>query len=377
MKSFPATVCLCVWLSLAAAPVRPCCHAQESRAWSHVPVNIHFGQTDGDLTDAQIDFLSGHADIVTLEKGHGAGVHGSTERGIAETARRIKARNPHVKVLFYFNTFINWPRYESFESYNPEWTLRGPTGEILTHRSGRPRPDLSNPAFREWWSDVVAREMRRGPVDGLFADALAQALQPGLARTLGGAKARAVATGLEEMMVLTKRKIGPDKIILANGTRGVENRGLLDWPGVDGIMIEHFDAFSSRQPEQLKADLDTMELAAQRGKLVSLKGWPGFTWMDDETMKRPKAELLAVARDRITFPLACFLVAAQPGGYFCYSWGYRESHGTLDPYPELRRPLGPPKSAATWNGLQATREFEHVSVWVDLETKRARLDWRD
>jgi hypothetical protein len=92
--------------------------------------------------------------------------------------------------------------------------------------------------------------------------------------------------------------------------------------------------------------------------------------------QRPYAELLQLARERLTFPLACFLVAAQPGSQFCYSWGYREEHGMLDAYPEFDRPLGPPQADAKWVGLTATREFAHASVWVDLTTKQARIDWR-
>jgi hypothetical protein len=92
-------------------------------------------------------------------------------------------------------------------------------------------------------------------------------------------------------------------------------------------------------------------------------------------MQRPYAELLKLARERLTFPLACFLVAAQPGSHFCYSWGYTHTHGMLDPYAEFDRPLGPPQADATWVGLTATREFAHASVRVDLTTRQARIDW--
>jgi hypothetical protein len=178
-------------------------------------------------------------------------------------------------------------------------------------------------------------------------------------------------------MALTKRKIGRDKILLANGTRAGKNIELLDWDGIDGVMIEHFDAFTARAPADLKADLDTMALAARKGKFVSLKGWPGFTWLDKEMMKQPHAELLRLARERITFPLACFLVGAQPGSYFCYAWGYTDRDGGLDAYPELDRPLGAPRGDAVWKGFTGTREFVHASVRVDLTTKQAQIDWKN
>jgi hypothetical protein len=140
-------------------------------------------------------------------------------------------------------------------------------------------------------------------------------------------------------------------------------------------MIEHFGGFKTDSSTDIKTDLDSIALAAAKGKFVVIKGWPGFNWLDKKMMQRPYAELLQLARERLTFPLACFLVAAQPGSHFCYSWGYREDQGMLDAYPEFDRPLGPPKAAATWAGLTATREFAHASVWVDLTTQQARIEW--
>ncbi len=344
--------------------------------WDRVPLNIHFGKRTADVTDAEIDFLATHSRFIALEKSHGLAAHGSTEAGIADTARRIKLRNPDAKVLFYFNAFINWPGYDAFKTYRPEWTLRTAAGEIVAHPSGTPRPDPSNAEFREWWSEVVAAAHRDAPLDGLFADALPQALSPALARQVGEAKARAVVQGLREMLALTKRKLGPGRVVLVNGLRTTDFRELLDWEGIDGVMIEHFGAFKTDSPADLKADLDSIALAATKGKFVVLKGWPGFNWLDAEMMKRPHAELLQLARERITFPLACFLIAAQSGSHFCYSWGYTDRHGMLDPYPEFDRPLGPPKADALWTGLTATREFAHASVWVDLTAGTARITWR-
>jgi dienelactone hydrolase len=344
--------------------------------WDRVPLYIHFGQRTGDLTDAQIAFLASHSRFITLEKSHGVAVHGSTENGIADTARRLKQCNPEVKVLFYFNGFINWPGYDAFKTYRPEWTLRAPDGQVLTHPSGTPRPDPSNAEFRAWWSEVVAAAHLTAPLDGVFVDALPQALSPGLARQVGNAKAKAIVQGLREMIALTKRKLGPGRFIVANGLRTTDFREILDWEGIDFVMIEHFGAFATDAPADIKADLDSIALAASKGKHVIIKGWPGFNWRDNEMMKRPYDELLDLARKRITFPLACFLIGAQPGSYFCYSWGYTDRMGSLESYPEFERPLGLPKADAAWKGLTATREFTHASVWVDLTTKEARINWR-
>lgn len=375
----PLLIGIGLLLGLAACNPVPTTSVAKSNVsssnWDRVPVNIHFGKTDGDLTDAEIDFLASYNGWIILEKRHGLEVHGSTEAGIANTARRLKQSNPNVKVLFYLNSFINWPGYECYETYQPEWDLRAPDGSVVFKTKNIARPDPSNPEFREWWSQVIADQMKDGWIDGVFVDALPQVLDSGLAAQLGDEKARAVIAGVRDMIALTKQKIGPDKMILANGTRGEDYREILDWSGLDGIMIEHFDEFGSHEAATIKADLETIQLAAAKGKFVVIKAWPGFAWNDSPMMKRPHEELLKMARERITFPLACFLVAAQPDSQFCYSWGYREKHGMLDAYPEFQKPLGPPEADAVWDGMTATREFKHASVWVDLISKEARIDW--
>jgi len=381
MKTITSVILVAILSAAACLAAEPAAKTDAAAtltgfSWDRVPLNIHFGKRNADMTDAEIDFLATHSRLIALEKGHGAGVHGSTEAGVADTARRLKQRNPAVKVLFYLNAFINWGGYESFKTYRPEWTLRDTKGKEVMKTGTVSRPDPSNADFREWWSDVVAAEMKRGPIDGVFVDALPQALTPALAKTIGAEKEKAVVAGLREMIALTKRKIGADKILLANGTRTTDFREILDWEGIDGVMVEHFAGFKTDQPADIKADLDTITLAATKGKFVVIKGWPGFNWLDTEMMKRPHAELLKLARERITFPLACFLVAAQPGSHFCYSWGYSDHHGMLDAYPELERPLGPPSADAIWDALTATREFAHASVFVNLETKTARIDWK-
>ncbi len=357
-------------------------HAEESQvafpgfAWDRVPLNIHFGKRTTDVSDSEIDFLARHSDFICLEKSHGARVHGSTEAGIADTAKRIIAKNADAKVLFYFNAFINWSGYEASQTYRDEWTLRTSSGETVKHPSGTSRPDPSSAAFREWWSDVVVKASRSAPLGGVFIDAIPQALSPGLTRQVGEKKSAAIIAGLRDMIAMTKRKLGPDSIVLVNGLRTTDFREILDWEGIDGVMIEHFAAFNTDSPEDIKADLDSIVLAESKGKFVVLKGWPGFNWLDREMMKRPHRDLLELSRKRITFPLACFLIAAQNGSHFCYSWGYTHTDGMLDSYPEFDRRLGPPTGDAIWKGMTATRDFENASVRIDLTNKESRIDWR-
>lgn len=43
-----------------------------------------------------------------------------------------------------------------------------------------------------------------------------------------------------------------------------------------------------------------------------IKAWPGFPNREPEMMKKPRDELARLAKQRITFPPACYPVAAQP-----------------------------------------------------------------
>jgi len=345
-------------------------------SWQRVPVYAHLGKNEDDFTPQELEFLAKHFDFITIEKGQAVRKRGGTEDGIYEAARRLKKLNPRASVLFYWNAFLDYPLYNAAKSVKPDWHLKTPAGQPFLVRNTVPAYDLALPAVREWWSDVAAGAMRSAPLDGIFADALPQVLTPAKARQLGDAKHLAMIAGLKEMMAATRRKVGPDKIILANGTRAEDFRELLDWDSLSGVMIEHFGHFGSASKEDMAADLRTIETAGRKGKLVVLKGWPGFTWLDKEMMQRPHAELAKLAAERLTFPLACFLVAAQPRSYFCYTWGYRHDQGALDWPPEFDRPLGPPRGDAKRDGWKFTREFERASVFVDLEARTARIDWR-
>jgi len=344
--------------------------------WNKVPVYAHVGKRSDDFTGQELRFLAGHFNFVAIEKGQAFEKRRQTENGVYEAARQLKKLNPRMTVLFYWNAFLDYPLYRASERLDPSWHLKTRSGEPLLVRNKVPSYDLSLPAVQQWWSDAAGEAMRQAPLDGIFADALPQVLTPGKERLFGREKHQALKQGLQEMLVLTRRKMGDGKIILANGTRAKDYVELLDWDSISGVMIEHFGHFQSDSKEDIAADMETIETAARKGKIVVVKGWPGFSFLDQEMMQKPHADLARLAAERITFPLACFLAAAGERSYFCYTWGYTEEDGTFEWYPEFEKPLGKPKGPATRNGHVYTREFAHAAVWVDLAGKEARIDWR-
>ena len=62
--------------------------------------------------------------------------------------------------------------------------------------------------------------------------------------------------------------------------------------------------------------------------------------------------------------------------YSIYNWGYRMENGCLEWYPEFDRQLGEPAGAMVKEDWTLSREFEHASVWVNLETREADIKWQ-
>ncbi len=348
-------------------------------SWETVPVYIHFGKSTGALTDAEVQFVARTSNFVCLEKGHGRDRFGSTEKGIAHDARRLKAANPRMKVLFYWNTFLNYRLYDACETVreHPEWLFRDKQGKAIYKVRDLEQYNLLNPEFRRWWASVAGRAVNEYACDGIFMDAVNQAKRPiWMKRGWGEGKEELLTGAVIDMMKQANRQMGSDGLLIYNGIRSSdqsgETTGAEYLPQADGATVEHFTAFASTSAESIVQDIKAIARAAKAGKIVAVKGWPDpdFNWTNRKKMELDVEELTAEARETITFSLACFLVAARENCYFCYSWGYREHHGSLLDYAEFHKPLGKPKDEATRNGWVYTRSFEHARVWVDLAERR-------
>jgi len=347
--------------------------------WDRLPLYAHVGIGDG-LKPDQYKFLADRFSLITLTGGKLT--RGSVEPNIAAAARAIKKRNPKAKVLFYW----------AADSPKHQWKLSNatfPDGGYLRvpRRAGRASStfDVTRQDVRAWWSGVAAKAVRDYSCDGIFVDG-ATAGTPGgpWSRLLGKDKAAVMDAGMFTMLKEARKKMGPDKLIIFNPLHGYDKKrpplGERYLPVTDGAMIDDFDRAANvkqQSKEYMANTLEVMHKAAQGGKIIVFKAWPGFTWWSDkEMMKKPHAELHRVARERITFPLASFLVAAGPNCYFCYTWGWLGEYGTFDWYSEFDKPLGPPKGEAVRKGSTYRRGFAHASVFVDLEKKTAKIDWK-
>lgn len=345
--------------------------------WDKVPIAFHFGNSNRLMNAEEVSFVASHSNFVCLEKGHAEKTLLNTELGIEAEARQLKAINPEIKVIFYWNAFLDYRTYSAHEEYeeHKEWWLRKIDGTLDLKRNNIKRYDLSNPDFRFWWTEKAKKAVVSGSCDGVFMDAFPQVLSPKNKTLWGLEKFDSIKDGLHKIVREAREKIGDDKLIVYNGIRTTPSLSLgNDFKDfTDAVMIEHFGHFNSGTKECMLTDILEMQQAGKSGKIVVFKGWPGFAWNNKIMMKKSLAEKRKLARDNLEFPLAAFLVGAQENSYFVYNWGYRMDMGCLEWYSAFDKPLGKPLSDAVIDGWKLTREFEHLSVSVNLETKEAVL----
>ncbi len=359
-------------------------------SWDRVPVYAHVGLGDG-LTDEQYTFLADHYDFISFTGGSMSREYRTSkeitfERLVAGAARTIKTRNPKARVLFYWSGDFGRDHAKISNATLP----RNATFPFKKGSRTVQLFDTTSPALRRWWAGVAGKAVHEYSCDGIFLDG-GTAYTPGSSyeRKLGKAKTRKLEQGMFAMIREAKQKMGKDSIILLNPLhgpkKGQKQEDALGWrylDVVDGAMVDDFDRAANiiarRQSKEYIADtIRTMSAAARRGEIVVFKAWPGFTWWSDkELMKEPHAEQYAVAVKNLEFPLACFLIGAGEHCYFCYTWGWLPEYGTFDWYPEFDRPLGAPKGDAARTGWTFRREFEHASVFLDLQKRIGRIDWK-
>jgi len=355
-------------------------------SWEVTPQYFMFGDTQRVLLPEEVRSIAARTDFLCIEKSHGLKMLGAAELGAKHDAAAFKKMKPGIKVLFYFNSAYAWPFTSYSHGFTPDKIDQHPelkkfllvdpnTGE-LAHRRNVFFFDVLNPEMREWWVDTVAKGVAESGCDGIFIDQM-----HGFS-WLRKERSEDVQRAMGEMMASLKRKLGPDKILLGNNA--TDDIAQHVFPVIDASMFEHYGEKLLSKEELLK-DWDDMLRIAKAGKMsifrigVEVDRTP-IKNVDQQGETLNRSERLAVlARERLEYYLACYLIGAQPYSYFQYGWGWTLSSGSLKDYPELHKPLGAPKGSYTRvapNGWEFTREFEHATVWVDTEMGQGRITWR-
>lgn len=351
-------------------------------SWKVTPQYFMFGDSRRVLLPAEVRSIAARTDFLCIEKSHGLRMLRAAELGAKHEAAAFKKIKPGMKVLFYFNSAYAYP----FTSYskgltpekidqNPElkqFLLVDPETNKLAHRRNVYFFDVLNPEMREWWANTVAKGVAESGCDGAFIDQM-----HGFS-WLRKERSEDVQRAMGEMMASLKKKLGPEKILLGNNAN--QDIAKHVFPVIDASMFEHYnEKLLSR--ESLLRDWEDMLRIAKAGKMSIFRIGVESDRSPSQNQgpRGSRRDRSALAKERLEYYLACYLIGAQPYSYFQYGWGWTLSSGSLHDYPELHKPLGAPKGAyqrTTPEGWEFTREFEHARVWVDTESGQAKITWK-
>lgn len=354
-------------------------------SWDTTPMYYHFGDIDRVLKPEEVKFISDRTDFICLEKSHGFKMLGDAVLGTKHEVEAFHKVKPGIKVLFYFNSFVAWPFTQFNKDLTPEGIAKNPelknflvtnykTGKLMEKTNGPAFSyyfDFLNPDFRKWWAESAAKGVEISGSDGAFIDRMNYGGQSGYSKE----KDEEVAKAKGEMMAALREKVGPDKILVGNNA--ADNKYV--FPFCDAFMFEHYSKAVTNKENLLK-EWGLMLNVAKAGKISIFRFGAKGKGKTDITIGETNTEgMEEISKDQLDFYLSCFLIGAQPYSYFQYNWGWNLPDGNLVNYSELLKPLGAPKGAfkrVISDGWEFTRDFEHASVWVNTETRKAKITWR-
>lgn len=352
-------------------------------SWDVTPMYYHFGDIDRVLKSDEVEFISERTNFICIEKSHAYNQLGDQVLGTKHEVEAFHDIKPETKVLFYYNSYLAWPYSRFNKEFTPEGIANNPelakflfvdpkTGKLRQ----KTKPDFSyyfdalNPDFREFWVASAVQGMRISGADGIFIDRM----NVGLNSDYPNDKIVEIAKAKGEMMSELKKQMGPDKILVGNNAAQTEEV----YPYCDAIFFEHYNS-SVTNKENLLEEWNDMSRIAKDGKISIYRfGAKGKKKIDITLGATDTEGMEQRSKDQLEYFHACFLIGTQPYSYFQWNWGWNLEDGNLVDYPALQRPLGEPKGQfkrETPNQWIFTRTFEHASVWVNTETKKAKITW--
>ena len=358
-------------------------------SWERIPQYIHIRKATA-FTDEECNFLAGFP-LITLEKTTGSATYGSTDHGSLMAAKAIKSINPQTKILYYRNVICHYGGNTFDKDLNK---IQAPF--LTDQKSGKGRLirgtveayDLSNKSVRDWWVESAAKVCNSEYIDGLFLDGNIKVLEPEfLLKEIGAEKKAVVKDGYATLMTSIREALNPDKLMFANIIRArLPESGLEYINYFDGSYLEGFTSpVNMSYPDYLAKGISAVQQAARSGKIIAMNLGLGessnTTDMIDDT--RLKLNDVNGLEELINYYMAIFLVCAEKYSYLNIHDGYSvntnngicDSKVWLHRFPQFDKPLGAPKGPAVKDGYKYTREFDHASVWLDIEAKKGKVTW--
>ena len=355
-------------------------------SWDHIPRYMHVWKRAA-FTEDELDYLA-QFPLITFEKATGVQV-GSVQQGTLKAARGVKTRNPDAKILYYKNIVIDWGgSAASKELKTIEGAyLQSKDGSYPTVSRTTQFFDIGLPEVRAWWMNDARRMLDDPSIDGILIDANIKVLVDGFflrQKKVGDEEYQRLKDGYGQLLTQIDAEFRADNIVLANIIRARLEHGGLNYLGYfDGSYLEAFEhnVGGVSRPDYIAKGIETVQAAARQGKIVA------FTLEIKEALNQGNGgdfDSNEALHARVNYAAALFLIVAEKYSYFfpVDGMGVVTKGGKLgnrlwmQTLPIFKNRLGPPKGPATKNGYIYTREFEHCSVWLDVENEVGTLTWR-
>lgn len=316
------------------------------------------------------------------------------DAGIRASAALLKSFNPDVLLTTYRNAGIHFRGFSANETFNEEewfeYTLeKNGKRRYITHSGGQFAYNHDHPGMRKWWVDVAVSMLEDPNIDGLFVDKANGGDQP-LLNDKGELEAPEgkVQTYLDLKERAPERSFLTGNILRTNRPGG--NRELLHV--FSGSYLESWEKVNGQSLVTMTR-AETICASIQLMREARVKGFDVFTnfrelkWhrVEDERVEKLVAagreeEIREKMKQALQYPLAFFLITAEPYSYFAYQtssdpgmpqfcWNPK-AH-----FDEFRHPLGKPLGPPVKDGYVYSRSFEHVDVWLNVENRKSRLTW--
>jgi hypothetical protein len=258
------------------------------RPWPDTSVGIHVFNDQLALYDnpAWVQFAATH--------------YAGTQKMTRADADALRAVNPNFLILHYrLGIGLGYrapdascqPTGEYLQIIEGDWVQEWPGDGVVQPEwffsyGGSPRVyqcdwgwylmELDNPAWRQWWSNEVIRQLVANDDDGLFADSVS------VPNYMGGASFNpplpdydpafeAEWTGrLDGWMDYVRSQFGSRYVLIPNAGNWVNGRDATDYSRADGVMIEGFgyDTWSDFSADDWRLQMSRTLGLVQQGKII-------------------------------------------------------------------------------------------------------------
>lgn len=360
-------------------------------SWDTLPMRAGV-QSQSPLPDEAAKLIAASYPVVALGGRNTYGTK-SVEEGVRVTAAKLKSYNPRVHTGTYKNAGLHHDRTAANAHFDEkEWTLYD------LDQNGKRRYDKirnwyrynhNHPEMRKWWSDWCVARLQDPNIDSIFID-----------KATGGDNALQFYEGgviegnnRQKSYVSIRRRLPKGDILTGNVLRSSRlggsrelmhifnssySEGWKHGSGAGLVVMSRAEAAAASIQLFREASVKGMMVQPNHGNLNH------FCLSSDEAQgmidEGRRDEVIDIIREEIQLPLAYHLIYVNPYSYFGFQVSKNTSHDKLLWHTkayieEFRHPLGKPLGPPVRNGYIFTRSFEHVDVWLNVETEECRMTW--